>query len=177
MFEGIDSSILLILRDMQYYARILNSDPSTTPRRPDSEFHNIVCSFQYRLLEMQGTLENVLSECLRLALLAFLVTTFQYPAMRASYPYLTDRFREGCRAVEIGDEMESRNLMRWLLIIGAISVFDVETEPEEWIRERWRTNVDDIGWEDSRAQLKDIMWVDALQDTIGKKAFAALNKQ
>lgn len=66
--------------------------------------------------------------------------------------------------------------MRWLLIVGAISVFEVGADIDKWMRERWRTDVDsNIDWEEARTQLKGIMWIDALHDGIGKKAFETLD--
>lgn len=171
-----DPRVTTIFRDVQYYTCLINSSPSTKQRRPEYEFHTVLCSFHYRLLGLRGTLDDVLSECLRLAMLAFLATTFQYPGTRAHYPYLADRFRECCRAIEVGTKGELREVMRWLLIVGAISVFEVGADIDKWMRERWRTDVDsNIDWEEARTQLKGIMWIDALHDGIGKKAFETLD--
>ena len=160
---------------MQYYTSLMNETFRNKQRRSESEFQTAICSFQYRLLQLQATLDTVLSECLRLAMLAFLITTFQFPGVRAQYPYLADRLRECCLAIEVGAKPEQRDLMRWLLVIGAISVFDLEEDTEQWMLERWKTEVGSVGWEEARVRLKEIMWIDALQDGIGKKAFERMN--
>lgn len=165
-----DSRVSAIFYDMQQYTSLINGEHSTKQRRPESEFHMIICSLQYRLLELESTQCDLLSECLRLAMLAFLTTTFQFPGVRARYPYLTNRFRKCCRAVKLRNSAEKIALMSWLLVVGAISVFNVDTE-DEWMPARWTAIFGDATWEETRSQLKKVMWIDALQDNIGKKAF------
>lgn len=68
-----------------------------------------------------------------------------------------------------------RDLMTWLLVVGATSVFNVDSEAAQWIGERWRSDVDDLGWNEAKERLKKIMWIDALEDTMGNAAITALN--
>ncbi|KAL3444277.1 hypothetical protein BJX65DRAFT_311055 [Aspergillus insuetus] len=75
-------------------------------------------------------------------------TTFQFPGARGGYPYLTVRFRECCQ--------QSMN--------------------EQWMWERWRKDVDQLDWKATRERLREIMWIDAMQDALGRDAFKQLNK-
>ncbi|KAL3471259.1 hypothetical protein BJX99DRAFT_237903 [Aspergillus californicus] len=170
---ALDPLVLTTFREMQYYTGLINNVHTSKVRRSESEFHTAICSFQYRLLQLQGTLIDDWSECVCLALLAFLITTFQFPGTRAKYPYLANRLRMSC-AVDTHGRPELRNLMRWILILGAMAVFDVG-EAEEWMLEKWRIDVDDCTWEEAKAQLDRIMWIGALQDSCGEAEFHELN--
>jgi hypothetical protein len=137
VFGDADPRILLF-REMQYYTCIINSAHLAKHRRPADEFHNTICSFQYRLLQLQGAFDyedhfydGRLSETLRLALLSVLVTTFQFPGARGGYPYLTGRFRESCQQLVVWANGPSRDLMKWLLIVGATTVFHVRSMNEQ----------------------------------------------
>jgi hypothetical protein len=183
VFGDADPRILTLFREMQYYTCIINSAHLAKHRRPADEFHNTICSFQYRLLQLQGAFDyedhfydGRLSETLRLALLSVLVTTFQFPGARGGYPYLTGRFRESCQQLVVWANGPSRDLMRWLLIVGATTVFDVRSMNEQWMWERWRKDVDQVDWKETRERLREIMWIDAMQDVLGRDASKQLNK-
>ncbi|KAL4924095.1 uncharacterized protein BDV17DRAFT_301291 [Aspergillus undulatus] len=176
IYDTIDPRILSIFREMQHYTALVNAAHATGQRRRIEEFHTAISSFQYRLLQLQGSVQDKVSECLRLALLAFLITTFQFPGMRARYPYLADCLRQACRALASLGAMTqgSTEITKWILIVGGISVHDIQTE--DWMREMWKAHSDDAGWETVRAGLKHILWVDTFQDRIGKITFEDLNK-
>ncbi|KAL4940089.1 hypothetical protein BDV06DRAFT_224441 [Aspergillus oleicola] len=171
-----DSRLLQIFTEMQHYTTLINTAHITRQRRTIAEYHSVVCSFQYRLLGLQECLNDELSECLRLAMLALLITTFQFPGTRARYPYLADCLRRACCGMGSGvGGCEIRDIMGWVLIVGAMSVWDVHTE-REWMGKMWEAHVDRMEWKDMRDKMKHIMWVDVLQDDIGHIAFQQLNR-
>lgn len=171
-----DPQLIPIFLEMRHYSSLINAAHTTRQRRSTDEYHTAVCSFQYRLLQLNGCLEDTLSECLRLTLLAFLITTFQTPGIRAKYPYLADCLRESFLAVPVPQGRGFKELMRWILIVGAVSVFDVKDE-WEWMGQRWGDAAEEnMSWEEVRAGLKDIMWIDPLQDKLGRAAFEELNR-
>lgn len=171
-----DPQIVPIFVEMRHYSSLINAAHGTGQRLSTEGYHTAVCSFQYRLLQLHGCLEDTLSECVRLTLLAFLITTFQTPGIRAKYPYLADCLRKSFVAVPINEGHGFRELMRWILIVGAVSVFDIEDE--RWMVQRWEDTVngEDMTWEEARAGLRDIMWIDPLQDQLGRTAFEELNR-
>ncbi|KAL2841722.1 hypothetical protein BJY01DRAFT_217129 [Aspergillus pseudoustus] len=177
-----DPRIQAVFRDMQYYASTVNSVDAMKYRRPADEYHKVHSSLQYRLLALQGQFEiyderdGGVSECLRLALLAVLVTMFQFPGMRIGFSYLTDRYRQCCQKMRVGNHAPSRDLMRWLLITGANTVFDLRSTNEQWMLERWRDDVDPLDWDGTKAKLKEICWIDALPDQIGRDVLNRFNK-
>ncbi|KAL4967008.1 uncharacterized protein BDV14DRAFT_170454 [Aspergillus stella-maris] len=110
-----------MFKEMQHYSTLINSAHVTRQRRTIEEYHSVVCSFQYRLLQLQGSLSDGLSECLRLAMLAFLITTFQFPGTRAQYPYLANCLKRACCEVMRNDRAcHTTDIMGWVIIVGAI---------------------------------------------------------
>jgi hypothetical protein len=167
----VDRRLVVIFRDLQYFAGLMNAATGSNRRLRDTEFQNFTCSIQYRLLQLQSTLDDILGECLRLAMLAFLTTTFQIPGTKVRYQYLASRFRECCRAVEAATP-QLQDLMLWLLMVGTISVYGVD---EPWLRERWQADVPGLVWPEARRRLQEIMWIDAIHDEPERYAFEAMS--
>ena len=168
----VDPRLAQCFVDLQRFAAAVNA---ATPDRPmpSTVFQGIVSSIQYRLIALQETLADFLAECLRLGMLAFLTTTFQMPGNVVRYPYLARRFRDCYRAVEKTPELA--DLVRWLLVIGAVSVCGPE---EAWLRAGWAVDVageEKQSWGRTRERLRDVMWIDGLHDEPGRAAFEALN--
>ncbi|KAL4794273.1 hypothetical protein BDV19DRAFT_365100, partial [Aspergillus venezuelensis] len=176
IYDLLDGRLLPIFKEMQHYSNLINTAHITTQRRTIEEYHSVVCSFQYRLLQLQGSLRDELSECLRLAMLALLITTFQFPGTRARYPYLASCLRRACCEVMSNEEAcHATDIMGWVIIVGAISVFDIRAE-EDWMKTMWRSQVNVVDWCIMREKVKSIMWVDVLQDGSGQIAFQQLNE-
>jgi len=169
-----NQELVAIFKDLQQLSNVLNTGTASHRRLSTTELQNRICSVPYRLLRMQGNLDNILAECLRLAMLAFLATTClsPVPGTEVRYPYLARCFRECCDPLETSTP-HLRDLMLWLLTVGAISLFGA-TEP--WLRERWQAEVPSrMTWDEARQRLKDIMWINAIHDQPGQQAFKILN--
>jgi hypothetical protein len=166
----VDGRLVVIFRDLRYFAGLMNAATGSNRRLRDTEFQNFICSIQYRLLQLQSTLDGTLGECLRLAMLAFLTTTFQIPGTKVQYPYLASRFRE-CYCVVEAATSQLQNLVLWLLTVAAISVYGVD---EPWLRERWQVDVPSLVWPEARRRLQEIMWIDAIHDEPGRYAFGVM---
>lgn len=166
-----DQRIITIYHDLRYYTDILNQAHATKRKRTAAEFQKVICSIQYRLIQLQGSVEDILSECVRLAMLAVITTTFQVSGSRLQYPYLAKRLKERCFALEISTT-ESQDFMLWVLIIGVIALYGTE---EEWLRRRWQGVVSVTTWPEARSRLKQIMWINAIHERPGNRAFQILN--
>lgn len=164
-----DRRLIIIFRDFQFFVGLMNTAASSNRLR-DTDFQNFTFSIQYRLLQLQGVLDNVLDECLRLTMLAFLTIMFPLPGRPARYPYLASRFRECCCSVDAATPA-LQDLMLWFLIVGAISIYGVDVP---WLRERWQTVVPRMAWREARQRLQDIMWIDTIHDKTGRQAFEAM---
>lgn len=136
-------------------------------------FQEAMSSIQSRLLHLNEDLENTAEECLRLGMLAFMTTTFHLPGRRASYGNLADRFRYSCQKIALSLKYNDLNL--WLLMLGAISVFDVN---ELWLREWWcGISSPGILWEEARWRLQSVMWINCIHDDLGSKVFDQLTNR
>ena len=167
----VDPRLAQCFVDLQKFTAAVNAATPAHPM-PSTVFQGIVCSIQYRLIALQETLPDFLAECLRLGMLAFLTTTFQMPGNVVRYPYLARRFRDCYHAVEKTPELA--DVVRWLLMIGAISVCGPE---ESWLRVGWAVDVaeEKESWDRTRERLRNVMWIDGLHDEAGKAVFEALS--
>ncbi|KAB5578293.1 hypothetical protein GE09DRAFT_545805 [Coniochaeta sp. 2T2.1] len=170
-----DDRIAAVFCDLQRLTQILNN----YRRLKDSDFKLAVCSIQYRLLSLDHVFPPAtLPECLRLAMLVFLTTTFEIPDRGKRYPYLAARFRaSACAMLELYEpravwEDVRDDFVLWLLVIGGVSLYGVE---EEWVRNRWRKLVPEGEmWYTTRMRLKQFLWIDALHDKLGEEMHDAL---
>jgi hypothetical protein len=116
-------------------------------------------------------LNDLISECIRVSLLAFLTTTFQILGSRITYDHITRRLRELCRAVEVSSE-DSRQLMFWVLMVGTMALFDSD---EPWLRAKWDIDVlpltRGLQWAAAKQLLQRFIWMDACNEKAGKDIF------
>jgi hypothetical protein len=171
--------IVVVFHDLLHFTLLLNassSDPSHhLPLLRDTEYQNYICSIQYRLLRLQGKLGSILDESARLAMLAFLTTTFQVAGQRAPYPHLERRFREFCRAT---DAEAPSDVTLWLLIVGALAVFHIDGEDAAWMAELWRARIPaGWAWAEAHRRLREFPWIGVLHDQAGRAVFEALSRR
>ncbi len=179
----VDQRLVSVFVDLQETATRINRHWAQYRLLESSTFEPLYGSILSRLLALNDCLEDTMSECLRLGLLAFLViTTFRVPDSRASrtskaksYPHLATAFRKKCRAIEASTPRLSA-LVFWLLIIGAMSVLDVEDEG--WLVKKWNEVARSLGgertWEGARVRLEGVLWMNRIHDDVGKETFLKL---
>lgn len=166
----VDSRLDTVFCDLQYFSALLNTAVVRKQTISDKQFHEIVCSIQRRLMRLQDTLPDLLGECFRLGMLAFLATLFQVPRTPCSYPYLETRLMKACQSIETTPDR--RDLLLWLLIVGAMTVHKPE---DRWLRDRWLSDVSPSTWPEVRGRLQDIVWINALHDRPGREVFDVLS--
>lgn len=154
-------------------------------RLPDSSTFQATYEAAWtELLELNETLNDTLSECLQLTLLAFLtVTVFQIPNDRANhggksklYPFLAKNLRKKWQGLE-PTAQKSTPLLFWLLTVAAMSVFDVDTE--DWLSVKWKRAAVEVlgiqtGWDHARRQLESVMWIPVVHDVLGQQIYSKL---
>ena len=161
-----------VFKDLQLLCSILNSDCPQRDALSPTDYQSRICSAQYILLRLQGSLDTVLAECLRLTMLAFLATTFQIPGTKFHYPYLARCWRDCLCALEVA-RLDHREIFFWMMTMGAMSVF---AEDSTWLRDRWQCVAPPhMAWDEARGQLKAFLWIDAIHDQHGLQSFDALD--
>ncbi|KFA56521.1 hypothetical protein S40293_01068 [Stachybotrys chartarum IBT 40293] len=174
--ELCDGRLWDILRDMRSYVSFIQDGSTTKDRRPEEEFHTTFCCLQHRLLTLNISLLDATSQSIRLALIAVLTTVFQFPGLRASFPYLTNQYQERYPVAEGDGSGNVKRLVTWYLIVGIMAVAEAGSG-EEWMFERWREDVGVVSWEEARKRCKEVLWIDALHDGVGKTAFDRLKSR
>ncbi|CAJ2506483.1 Uu.00g006130.m01.CDS01 [Anthostomella pinea] len=179
--EGlVDHRMSVMFTDLQHLVTMINQHSDRNTRVNGEMFQSAMDYIQSRLLQMDSTHSaddglRPLSECLRLGMLAFMITmTFQLPGRRYPYPQLADKLRSAYRAAGAISTGDGRNVLAWVLLIGALSVFDAD---EEWLCCQWRSGgpSQPLSWDHMREQLVEVMWIGRIHDEPGRKAFETLD--
>jgi hypothetical protein len=152
---------------------VINFAVDSELRISTETFLDTLTSIVYRLLDMYFEAGSK-DEAVRLGLLAFLCGVFlQWKHLGMSYPHFTSMYRS-CLAV-IPSECISSDLMIWLLMVGAVSVFD-ETD-NWWLKPLLRVNIGLCGideWSEMQELLKGFMWIGLVYDKSGKSLFDSM---
>jgi hypothetical protein len=166
-----DDAVAAVFYDLQYFC----SEVSRQRRLQDPDFKAAICSIQYRLLQLQNTRNDIVSEGLRLTMLAFMTTTFQIPQSAGQqYPNLARRLHNSCHELLSQDQKLDvwNDFMMWSLLIGAMSLYGVQ---EDWLCAEWKRIVPaDMTWAAALSRFKTLLWIDEVHSTTGQEAFEAL---
>lgn len=139
-------------------------------------------SVMYTLLRMKFSSTNPINEAVRLGLLAFCSHSFlERRGIHLPNGYLRENYRKTCFD-DINTQTLRGNasqLSLWILMIGAISIFDSVTDDSAaWIKFRLRENVclnkDYCSWPQLRLILKSYLWIDILHDAPGERIFESV---
>ena len=128
----------------------------------------------YRLLHMKFAVGSA-DEAVQLGLAAFTHHIFlQWEDIKLpQYPFLA-HYRNCILNLDLADGASS-SLMLWLLMIGAISMFDALGEA--WLRDSLRVHAHRCQvrtWKGLQEALKSFMWVGLLDDRPGKQVYDLL---
>jgi len=125
----------------------------------------------YRLLNM-GFVTGSVDDVIRLGLLAFCHHIFlQWQDIRLPYYRFPTEYRDSILAVKPSQRL-SPPVMLWLLMTGAISLYDVSDEG--WLRAALREYAEGCqvkSWKEMQDTLKSIMWVALLDDQPGRQIY------
>lgn len=145
-------------------------------RVTEHDIHSSVHFAQYRLFELENSLDDIYSECLRITMLAFLATTFQLSGARIRYKYAAKKLRELCMAVHASTHT-SRELMFWILMIGALAFFEHD---DQWLREKWKLDVlpltKDLQWDQAEQILMQYVWISSCHSNAGQRIFDEISR-
>ncbi|KAI1771129.1 hypothetical protein F4818DRAFT_213531 [Hypoxylon cercidicola] len=132
-----------------------------------------MASVMYRLFDMHFE-PGSSSEAIRLGLLAFSSSVFlHWGSLGLSYTHLTSEFR-GC-LIRLSPSFPSSQLLLWLLMVGAVSIFD--TADDAWLKPLWIASMRCSGidsWDRMQDLLNSFMWIGLVHDKAGKRVFDRL---
>jgi hypothetical protein len=145
-------------------------------RLPPQLMFNVMTSVMYRLLDMAFVVGS-LDETVRLGLLAFSSSVFlQWKEVRPSYPHFPAMYRDCLTASSSLDAPPG--LWLWLLIMGAISVFDESDNSclKPWVQTFVAAcGVRDREWHKVRHILGSFLWISLVHDEPGRQVVATMS--
>ncbi|KAK3640527.1 hypothetical protein LTR56_011865 [Elasticomyces elasticus] len=167
----VDARLATVFHDLQRLTRLANTHVQRDSRLKGDLFQHLLGSIQRRLLWLRYPPDQGWSERLRLGMLAFLTTSFRLPGKMVSFKYLASNYRTSCQTL-VAASAEVETLASWLILIGAMSVFEPN---ERWLRAKWLSfAVPGDDWEVVRRRVASVAWIDSVHDEPGMLAYEAL---
>lgn len=166
--SGIHDTLAEIWQLLAEFTAIINFAARTTQRITLATFLSTMAASMYRLLSLSLT---SLDETIRLALLAFTSSVFLgWKALGISYRHLNSELKKGLlllQETEVG-----RRVKLWLLMIAAVTVFQVREE--EWLaamlrRSFWECGIGGGEWVVVKGMMEDFMWIGMVHDGSGEQ--------
>lgn len=175
LMGNIDDRLATAWMVMRRFCLFANLGAQTRRLMQPAIIHQTMTAVMYRLLHM-GFAAGSTDEAIRLGLLTFSHHLFlQWQDIKLPYNHFRTLCRDCILRLERVDGV-SNQLMFWLLMTGAVSVFDISAEP--WLREYLRDCADLCHvstWKGAQSILKSFMWIELLDEQPGKHIFDLLH--
>ncbi|CAH0050964.1 unnamed protein product, partial [Clonostachys solani] len=169
----VDLRISDIFQRLQKFAFDLNNFTSGGKAVSEEDVYRCLISAQYDLFELENQCQSILDECVRMGLLVMLASVFQvHNDLKVQYDFATNRLQHLCLQVDLSIP-DVRDLMTWVLMMGALSVFNCD---DVWLREKWRAVLQDVSpsWGEVRGRLQSYIWINQCHDGSGFFRFERL---
>ncbi|KAK6334274.1 hypothetical protein TWF730_003488 [Orbilia blumenaviensis] len=169
--ENIAPALAEAWKFLKGYCYLMNSTAESRRRLPQSTLMNAMTSIMYRLLSMSFKQASI-DEAIRLGLLSFSSYIFlRWQSVTLAYIHLPTVYKSSLMNLNLSKEFPPE-VMLWLLMIGAISVFG--EEDDVWLKPWLRVNFELCGvkrWADVKGVLKELMWMGIVLDKDGERVY------
>lgn len=169
-FDDIDEELARAWRVMSDFCSVINFAADSGQRISTETFLDTMASVVYRLLDMRFEAGSS-DEAIRLGLLTFSCSVFlQWRYLGMRYPHFTSMVRD-CLA-RLKSSQISSQLLLWLLMVGAVSVFDASDD--EWLKPLLFVNIglcEIDSWKKMQDLMKSFLWIGLVYDKPGKGVF------
>ncbi|UPL01653.1 hypothetical protein LCI18_012587 [Fusarium solani-melongenae] len=169
----VDPDLVTVFTHLQHTAIFLNMHHhSKTPvngaliRQCLGFVHSGIIDLEFRLVDS-------ISKCLHVGMMAFLATTFRLPGSDGQHycKSVAEKIKVLYNAARPLLQDKHGILDVWLMLMGQICVGSgVQHQGGSWNP----SELSQSGWDETRGQLKRVMWIDTFHDDIGRKAFETL---
>ncbi|OTA82011.1 hypothetical protein M434DRAFT_17168 [Hypoxylon sp. CO27-5] len=174
LMEVLDNELARCWQVMRRFCLLVNLGMQTQRLVRLETTHRTMTALMYRLLHMSFTAGSI-DEAIRHGLLAFSYHVFlQWQDIIPPYHQFAAAYKSCILDIKNTDGISSQ-LMLWLLMAGAVSVFKVSDET--WLRELTKEyyNICQVRtWKEMRDILKSYMWVVTLGEEAGKRIHTSL---
>lgn len=170
----VDSALTAVFHNLQYTTILFNRHYYNDTPIDGIFLHECLRFVHSSLIDLEGQLRNKLSECIRLGMMVLFATTFRLPGLyeHPCCKSLANELRLSYAAAKVSIPELQETIDMWLMFVCLISTDDID-ELSGWAS--WNAVViRGLSWDETRRQLKQVMWIDAIHDELGKKAFEAL---
>lgn len=160
---------------MRRFCLLANLGTQTHRLVSTTVIHETMASVMYRLISKDDTPDSSV-EAVRLALLAYSYHIFlQWRGVKLPFYRLQTALRVCILVLQRDGQLSSR-FMLWMLVVGAVSVFDVHEEA--WLRTALRhyaSKCEVKTWEEAQAMLKSFLWLPILDHKSGRSVWNMLD--
>jgi hypothetical protein len=175
LVQNMDDDLARAWLVMKRFCSLVDLGTQTKRLMRPELIHEAMSAVMYRLLNMRFALSSI-DETVRYGLLAFSHHVFlQWRDIKLPCRHFPTAYRDCILSLESADGTSSQ-LMLWLLMIGAISIYNVSDEA--WLRKSFREHVDKCQvktWREMQHLLKSFMWVALLDEQSGKYIYSFLS--
>jgi hypothetical protein len=169
LIRNMDNDLATAWRVMRKFCLLVNLGTQIQRLIYPEIIYETMIAVTYRLLHM-GFAAGSIDETVRLGLLAFSHHVFlQWQDIKLPYYHFPTTYQNCILGLKLVDRVSSQ-LMLWLLMTGANSLFNVSDEV--WLREHLREYADRCQvktWKEMREILKSFMWIALLDEQSGKQ--------
>lgn len=168
LIRNMDNDLATAWQVMGRFCLLVNLGTQTQRLMRPEIIHETMTAVIYRLLHM-GFAAGSISETVRYGLLAFSHHVFlQWKDIKLPYHHFPTAYRNCILHLKPIDGVSSQ-LMVWLLMTGATSVFNISNEA--WFKECLREHTDRCQvktWKGMQEILKSFMWIVLLDEQLGE---------
>lgn len=176
LLHNVDKDLATAWLVMKRFCYLVNLSTQTARFIRLEVIHETMIAIFYRLLDMKFD-GGSMDESIRQGLLCFCYHIFlQWQDIRLPYHHFPTVYRSCFREVEQAGGISSQFTL-WMLMIGAIAIFDVSEEP--WLRKSLREYASSCGvktWKEMQEILKSFLWISLLNDQPGKQIFGLIEE-
>jgi hypothetical protein len=170
----LDDNLVTAYQIIRRFCLMVNTGTQTQQVIDTDIVHETMTSVMYRLINMNIP-AGAIDKAVQLALLAFSYHLFiQWQDIRLPYQHFPKAYQDSIQNLEAVDDVSPR-LMIWLLMTGAISVFDISNNM--WLQESLRDYIHRCQvetWTEMRDILDSFIWNDLLDKQLGKQIYDSL---
>ena len=127
----------------------------------------ILNSVQSRLLQLQDSIDDTFSECIRLALLAFHSWTTKVPSVQFRATYLEARLETSWRSLD--DRFSSSSRLALQFWVGVVAAGLLSGSRKDWLTDRFNAAIWEFVtmWREANNPLMQVEWINGVDEDSG----------